>query len=66
MHCEKLDCPNKKQIHSNLRDVVDFIDLFLLCHGKNKLSGLEPISKMWIRVHGKAWFGEKAQHTRSM
>jgi hypothetical protein len=23
-----------------------------------------PISKMWIRVHGKARFGEKAQHTR--
>jgi len=25
---------------------------------------LEPISKMWIRVQGKARFGEKAQHTR--
>ncbi len=25
---------------------------------------LEPISKMWIRVQGKARGGEKAQHTR--
>jgi hypothetical protein len=26
-------------------------------------SRLEPIAKMWIRVQGKARFGEKAQHT---
>jgi len=25
---------------------------------------LELISKMWIRIHGKARFGEKAEHTR--
>ena len=25
---------------------------------------LEPISIMWIRDHGKARFGEKAEHTR--
>ena len=25
---------------------------------------LKLISKMWIRVHGKARFGEKAEHTR--
>ena len=25
---------------------------------------LEPISKKWIRVQGKARFGEKAEHTR--
>jgi hypothetical protein len=25
---------------------------------------LEPISKIWIRVQGKARFGEKAEHTR--
>jgi hypothetical protein len=25
---------------------------------------LESISKMWIRVHGKARIGEKAEHTR--
>ncbi len=24
---------------------------------------LEAISKRWIRVQGKAWGGEKAQHT---
>jgi hypothetical protein len=27
-------------------------------------TGPEPISKMWIRVHGKARIGEKAEHTR--
>jgi len=25
---------------------------------------IEPISKMWIRAHGKARGGEKAEHTR--
>ena len=25
---------------------------------------LQAISKKWIRVQGKAWGGEKAQHTR--
>jgi hypothetical protein len=25
---------------------------------------LKPIYKMWIRVHGKARVGEKAEHTR--
>jgi hypothetical protein len=36
---------------------------------KGKASGglkplLEPISKMWIRIHGKARFGKKAEPTR--
>jgi hypothetical protein len=25
---------------------------------------LEPVSKLWIRVHSKARFGSKAEHTR--
>jgi hypothetical protein len=34
--------------------------------GKRAISGwkLEPISKMWIRIQGKARGGEKAEHTR--
>jgi hypothetical protein len=26
-----------------------------------RIISLEPISKMWIRTHGKARFGEKAE-----
>jgi hypothetical protein len=32
--------------------------------GRLMLSKPEPISKMWISVHGKARGGEKAEHTR--
>ena len=30
------------------------------------ISSLEPISKIKVRVQGKAWNGEEAEHTRSM
>jgi hypothetical protein len=35
-----------------------------LMRGFDRAIFLEPISKKWIRVQGKARFGEKAEHTR--
>ena len=48
----------------NLARFNDILPTFdLICVIKLKKIE-EPISKMWIRVHGKARSGEKAEHTR--